>query len=69
MLIENPYACDFIFDGNSNVCPICHHFRDIYSRNVHDLDLHNGLTTNMNKPSEWKKATSYLVAIAMFVII
>ena len=29
--------CDFLFDGNSNVCPIHHHLRDIHSQNVHDF--------------------------------
>ena len=28
-----------MFDDNINVGPICFHFRDIQSRNVHDLDL------------------------------
>ena len=27
--------CDFIFDDISNVCHICHHFRDIRSQNEH----------------------------------
>ena len=30
-------TCDFIFDDSYNVCPDCHHFRDIRSKNVHDL--------------------------------
>ena len=31
--------CNFMFDGNSNAYPTCHNFRDIRSRNVHDLDV------------------------------
>ena len=27
---------DFMFDGNSNVCPVYHNFRDV--QHVHDLD-------------------------------
>ena len=28
-----------MFDGNSNVVPICHQFRDIRSRNVYGFEL------------------------------
>ena len=31
--------CDFIFVGNSMVCPICHRFREIRSQIVHYLAL------------------------------
>ena len=37
--VNQTTTCDFIFDRISNVCSICHHFRYIHSRNVHDLDL------------------------------
>ena len=44
MLIES--SCYITFDGNGNVFPICDRFRDIRSRNGHDLgldlDLENG---------------------------
>ena len=36
---------DIIFDGNSRVDSICHHFKDIHSRNVHGLDLYENTTT------------------------
>ena len=26
-------------DGNSIICPACHHLRDIHNKNVHDLEL------------------------------
>ena len=32
-------VCDLIFVGSSNVCPVCHHLREIRNRNVHDLNL------------------------------
>ena len=35
---EKPYATS-LFVGNGNICAICHHFRDIHSRSVHNLDL------------------------------
>ena len=31
--------CDLLFVGNSNVCPICHHLREIRNQNVLDIDL------------------------------
>ena len=31
--------CEFLFVGNSSVCPLCHHLRYISNRIVHDLDL------------------------------
>ena len=30
---------DLLFDGDGNFLPTCHHFQDIYCRNVHELDL------------------------------
>ena len=30
---------DFLFDGNSNVRHICHHFRDIHRRNMRYIKL------------------------------
>ena len=30
---------NFIFDGINNVCHIYYHLQDIWSRNMHDLDL------------------------------
>ena len=30
---------DFIFDGISDASPLCYSLRDIWSRNMHDLDL------------------------------
>ena len=51
---------DFLFVGNSNVCPICHHLRDILFVTIYDtyilfdkneikfekFDLENGLFQN-----------------------
>ena len=52
-------VCDFIFVGNSNVCPICHRLWDINSGNVYELnaDIWNGLRSNTNKPIERPHAT------------
>ena len=33
------HTFDFIVDGNCNADPLCHHFRDIHSPKVGDLDL------------------------------
>ena len=41
-------VCNFVFVGNSNVCPICHRLWDIINRNVHDLDLWDGPRSNVN---------------------
>ena len=63
----NP-KCDFIFDGNINVCLICYRFRDIRHRNVHeiDLDLYNDLRSNLNMPIKSSHATSHLIAKVIF---
>ena len=39
MLIE---ICDFIFNGNSNFCYICHHITNNCSQYVHNLTLRIG---------------------------
>ena len=44
----------FLFDGISNVFPICYRLRDIHSWNLHDLefDLKNGPRLTVNTPLE-----------------
>ena len=47
-----------IFDGNNNVCHICHHFRDICNPNhVHalNLDLYSGTISNLNMKLERRR--------------
>ena len=63
-------ACDFIFVGNGNVCPICQYLREIDSGNVHNLDLNlqNGPMSNINIPIERPYSTFYLLAISMFAL-
>ena len=65
---ERPHVTSCVV--NSNVYIICHHLRDIRSRNVHnfDLDLLNGLMSNINMPMERRHMTLYLLAIAMFAL-
>ena len=50
--------------------PICHHFRDINSPNVRDLDTdgYNETRSNVNMPIEIPHATFYLMPIAMFAL-
>ena len=61
---------DFQFVGNSNVCPICHHLRDINSRKVHDLDYDLLISprSNVNMLIERPHVTLYVLAIAMFAL-
>ena len=48
----------------------CHRLRNIYSRNVHDLniDLYNLPMSNVNISIERPHATSYVLVIAMSVL-
>ena len=32
-------TCDKIYCSSNNICPICHHLRDMNSPNLHDIDL------------------------------
>ena len=59
---------DIIFNGDSNVCHICDHYRDICSRTAHgiDLDIYNGTRSNVNRKMERPYATFFLFALAMF---
>ena len=67
---RSPAAMDMLCAGISNVCPICRYFRDIHSRNVHDLDLDlwNGLPSNLDILMERPRAISQLITIAMIGI-
>ena len=61
---ESPFATAYMSVCNCNLSPyVCHHFRDIHSRNVFDLhfDLGNGL-----KPIE--RPYPCLVPIVMFAL-
>ena len=64
----NATLCYFVFDGRSNVCIICHHFRYIRHRNRHDLDLDNlnGPRSNLTTLIERPYWTSYFLATARF---
>ena len=53
----------FIFNGKSSVIQICHNFKHIRNRNVHDLDLQNGPRSNENILIKSPYATSYLMTI------
>ena len=55
------------FDDKSIVCPVYYHFRDIRSRNMHDLglDLQSRPKSNVNMLIESQHATSYLMEIVM----
>ena len=50
------YIYDFIVDGITNICRICHNISDIHSPSVHNLDLDLGLYSlprlNVNRPFE-----------------
>ena len=48
-----------------NVCLICHYFRNISCRKVHDfdLDVQNGSRSNLNMLIESQYALLYLMAI------
>ena len=68
---EWPYAfCKFPFFCNGNICPFCHHSRDIHNQNVHGLDLvlYNEPRSNVNMPIESLHATFYIIAMAMFAL-
>ena len=56
---------DVLFVGNSNVCPVCHNFRDIHNKNVHNFDLYYEPRSNVNIPVEEPHA---VLAITMFVL-
>ena len=58
---------DLLFDGNSNVSPIFHHFQDIHCGNVRglDLDLYNGPRSNVITPMKSPYMTCYLMAIVI----
>ena len=64
MLIDSPYATS-LFDGNRYVFPNCHHFRDLFSQNLHDLDLQNGQWSNVNIPIKRSHRIFHVLAIAM----
>ena len=61
-------VCDFRFVDNSSVCHICHHLRDIHSRDVHDLDvdLSNGPRSNLTMQMGRPYASFDLLAKATF---
>ena len=59
--------CGFIFDFNS-FWRNCHRLRDVYTRNVLDLDLYNGPRSNVNMPIERAHATCYVPPIEMFAL-
>ena len=61
---------DLQFDDNNNIYPICHHFRDIRSGNVHrNLYLQNGTMSDVNMLIESTFATSYLLAVVMLPVL
>ena len=64
--MESQYATLFI--GNSNVYPVYQYFRDIRSRNMHNLDLDLDLCNGPMPNTERSYATFYLLPIAMFVL-
>ena len=60
----------FIWDGSSNFSPIFYRFCEIFSQNVHELelDLFNLSRSNFNIPVEMPYATSYMLAIAIIAL-
>ena len=58
----------FIIHRNSNVCHICHGYRYVPSRNVHDLDLLNGLRSNSKYANRKLSCELILMAIVMFTL-
>ena len=70
MCFDAKSVCNMFCAGSSNVCLICHHFRDIHSRNAHDLDLDlwNRSPSNVNILMVTSRAILHLITIAMFVL-
>ena len=59
---------DFLCIGNSNVCPIGNRLRDIHSQNLHDLDLQNGPSSNVNNNNSKANKRRSVLAIVIFAL-
>ena len=76
--IGQMYICDwkdhivmqFLFRVNSNVSPVNHPLRDVYSWDVHDIDLGiwNWQRSNVNMPIERTYSSSFVTAIVMYFL-
>ena len=69
MFIRKPLR-GFIFDGDGNVYPTCHHFRDVRRRNMNGMTLTpwNGPTSNLNMLINSQLATSCSIATVILAL-